>query len=55
VRGDLFVAGRRLYQAFATVEPQEIDSPEVLRFLDSFRFCRVSAETEGEAAEVEGV
>lgn len=52
VRGDLFVAGRRLYQAFATVEPQEIDSPEVLRFLDSFRILpRVSGETklEGEA------
>jgi hypothetical protein len=26
VRGDLFVVGRRLYQAFATVEPQQIDS-----------------------------
>lgn len=37
VRGDLFVDGRRLYQVFVTVSPQEIESERVTRFLDSFR------------------
>jgi hypothetical protein len=47
VRGDLFVSGRRLYQAFATVSPTEVDSADVLRFLDSFRILpRVAREGE---------
>jgi hypothetical protein len=47
VRGDLFVSGRRLYQVFATVEPTEIESTEVQRFLDSFRLLpRASSEDE---------
>lgn len=46
VRGDLFVVGRRLYQVLATTEPQETDSAEVTRFLDSFRLLpRSTAET----------
>jgi len=47
VRGDLFVSGRRLYQAFATVSPTEVDSDDVLRFLDSFRILP-RVEREGE-------
>jgi hypothetical protein len=46
VRGDLFVVGRRLYQVLATTAPQETDSADVTRFLDSFRLLpRTSAET----------
>jgi hypothetical protein len=46
VRGDLFIAGRRLYQVFATTKPQEIGSAEVSRFLDSFTLIpRATAET----------
>jgi hypothetical protein len=37
VRGDLYVSGRRLYQVFATTAPPDTDSPEVERFLASFR------------------
>jgi len=37
VRGEFYVVGRRLYQVFATVHPQEIESAEVLRFFESFR------------------
>lgn len=47
VRGDLFVDGRRLYQAFATVSPTEVGAPEVARFLDSFRLLPRAAK-EGE-------
>jgi hypothetical protein len=46
VRGDLFVAGRRLYQVFATVEPTAIESVEVQRFLDSFRLLPRAAREE---------
>jgi hypothetical protein len=37
VRGDLYVSGRRLYQVLATTAPPDTDSPEVERFLGSFR------------------
>jgi hypothetical protein len=53
VRGDLFVSGRRLYQAFATVSPTEVDSADVARFLDSFRILPRAAR-EGETV-LEGV
>lgn len=36
VRGEFYVSGRRLYQVFATVHPQEIESAEVQRFFESF-------------------
>jgi hypothetical protein len=46
VRGDLFVVGRRLYQVLATTAPEDTDSAEVTRFLDSFRLLpRSDAET----------
>lgn len=36
VRGEFYVAGRRLYQVFATVHPQDVESAEVQRFFESF-------------------